>query len=66
MVVEDSEPAIIQLTDVLAQGYRVQVARNGRQALQRMDEAPPEAVILDLMMLEVDGFQVLQAIRWAE
>jgi CheY-like chemotaxis protein/anti-sigma regulatory factor (Ser/Thr protein kinase) len=64
LLVEDSEPAVIQITDILAaRGYRIQVARNGRQALEQIETVLPDAVILDLMMPEVDGFQVLRAIR---
>ena len=64
LIVEDNEPAIIQLTDILhAEGYRIQVARNGREALTCIDQAVPDAMILDLMMPEVDGFEVLQAAR---
>ncbi|MBI5521492.1 MAG: response regulator [Desulfarculus sp.] len=66
LVVEDSEPAIVQLTDILAgQGYQVAVARDGRQALEQVASQKPEAMVLDLMMPEVDGFQVLGAIRSA-
>jgi len=64
LLVEDSQPAVIQLTDILSeQGYRVQVAHNGREALEQIQQAPPDAVILDLMMPEVDGFQVLRMVR---
>jgi len=64
LVVEDNEAAIIQLTDILqAQGYHVQVAHNGREALAQIGQTLPDAAILDLMMPEVDGFAVLQAIR---
>lgn len=64
LIVEDNEPAIIQLTDILeAEGYRIQVARNGKEALERIGQTLPDAMILDLMMPEVDGFEVLKAIR---
>ncbi len=64
LVVEDSEPAAIQLIDILSeQGYRVQVAENGKEALAKINEFPPAAVILDLMMPEMDGFEVLRQIR---
>lgn len=67
LVVEDSEPAAIQLIDILTeQGYRVQVAQNGWEALKRISENPPAAVILDLMMPEMDGFEVLRQIRSSE
>jgi len=55
------------MTDILTeQGYRVQAARNGREALEEIERDLPDAIILDLMMPEVDGFQVLRAIRGAE
>jgi signal transduction histidine kinase/CheY-like chemotaxis protein len=64
LVVEDTEAAIIQLSDILqTQGYQVLVARNGKEALALVEQSPPDAMILDLMMPEVDGFQVLKAIR---
>jgi CheY-like chemotaxis protein/anti-sigma regulatory factor (Ser/Thr protein kinase) len=67
LLVEDSEPAIIQMTDILSKnGYRVKVARNGHEALARIDEALPDGMILDLMMPEMDGFEVLRTIRGTE
>ena len=64
LVVEDSEPAIIQLNDILSgQGYRLQIARNGKEALEQIERVVPDAMILDLMMPEVDGFDVLKAVR---
>jgi len=67
LVVEDNEPAVIQLTDILqTSGYRVQTARNGREAAEQIAKNLPDAVILDLMMPEVDGFQTLREIRSTE
>lgn len=67
LLVEDSEPAIIQMKDILvAQGYQVLTAKNGKEALEKVDITIPDAMILDLMMPEVDGFQVLKTIRSAE
>jgi CheY-like chemotaxis protein len=62
--VEDSEPAVIQMTDILTEhGYQVLKARTGREALAQIALAPPDAMILDLMMPEVDGFAVLRSVR---
>jgi signal transduction histidine kinase/CheY-like chemotaxis protein/CHASE3 domain sensor protein len=64
LLVEDSEPQIIQITDVLREeGYILQVARNGREALEIIKLQVPDAMILDLQMPEVDGFEVLREIR---
>ena len=67
LVVEDSAPAVIQLQDILGeQGYRVLVAGSGREALAVLDETTPDGLILDLMMPEVDGFEVLRMVRARE
>ncbi len=67
LVVEDNESAIIQLTDILSrQGYAVRVARDGKAALSSIELGVPDAMVLDLMMPDVDGFQVLKAIRSVE
>jgi signal transduction histidine kinase/CheY-like chemotaxis protein/HAMP domain-containing protein len=67
LLVEDSEPAIIQMKDILSdQGYNILVARNGREALEKIEENLPDTVILDLMMPELDGFEVLARIRDSE
>jgi signal transduction histidine kinase/CheY-like chemotaxis protein/HAMP domain-containing protein len=64
LIVEDSEPAVIQIKDLLIpEGYHIRVARNGQEALEEINKELPDAVILDLMMPEVDGFTVLKMIR---
>jgi signal transduction histidine kinase/CheY-like chemotaxis protein len=64
LIVEDSEPAIIQLTSILReQGYRFEIARNGKEALDSARIHLPHAIILDLMMPGMDGFDVLEQIR---
>jgi signal transduction histidine kinase/CheY-like chemotaxis protein len=64
LLVEDSEPALIQIKDFLEEsGYEVVVARSGEEAIRAMAIAVPSALILDLMMPGIDGFQVLDIIR---
>jgi CheY-like chemotaxis protein len=63
-LVEDSEPAIIQLKDFLEEiGCQILVAHDGNEGLKIMSEIIPDAIILDLMMPDVDGFEVLRTIR---
>ncbi len=67
LLVEDSEPAIIQIKDFLGEsGYRILVARNGGEALGIIGQTIPDAMILDLMMPGIDGFEVLKTVREAE
>lgn len=67
LLVEDSEPALIQLSDVLQEGgYRMLMARNGHEALESISQTIPDAMILDLMMPGMDGFEVLKTLREEE
>ncbi|MFH2092176.1 MAG: response regulator [Pseudomonadota bacterium] len=64
LMVEDNDAAIIQVKSVLeARGITVDVAHDGQQALDYVQHTIPEGIILDLMMPDIDGFQVLETIR---
>lgn len=41
-------------------GYEVDTAENGRQALQKVKDNPPDLVLLDVMMPDMDGFEVVK------
>jgi len=45
------------------QGYRVVLADNGINALARLSEEPYDAVLLDVMMPEMDGYEVLKRLK---
>lgn len=67
LLVEDSEPVAIQMKDLLgSQGIELRVATNGTSALQLIEEEVPDALILDLMMPGMDGFEVLEKVRASE
>ena len=67
LLVEDSEPAIIQLKDFMEEfGYKLLVAHNAMEGLAIIEETIPDAMILDLMMPDIDGFRMLEMLRNAE
>lgn len=67
LLVEDSEPAIIQLKDFMEEhGCRILVAHNAVEGLAIIEETIPDAMILDLMMPDIDGFKMLEMLRNAE
>ncbi len=45
------------------EGYCIETAEDGRQALAKLEAAPFDLVLLDIVMPELDGFAVLQTIR---
>jgi signal transduction histidine kinase/CheY-like chemotaxis protein len=64
LIVEDTDAMVVQLKYILeAEGYIVDQAKNGTDALTYLVNNSPEAIILDLMMPGVDGFETLRLIR---
>ncbi|BDU74774.1 DNA-binding response regulator [Mesoterricola silvestris] len=64
LVVED-ESRIAELIrmNLEAKEFRVSLAGDGRSALALQRESPPDLVVLDLMLPDMDGFEVLQTLR---
>jgi class 3 adenylate cyclase len=64
LVVDDVEKNARLLADILsARGYEVMKARSGSEALQKLATGKPDLVLLDVMMPEMDGYEVCRAIR---
>jgi DNA-binding response OmpR family regulator len=64
LVVEDNAELAFGLRNNLEiEGYEVEVAGNGAEGLETARRNPPDLVILDLMLPELDGFRVLKGIR---
>ncbi len=64
LVVDDEASIRDSLRMILEyEGYRVDEAANGSEALTRVAGAPPDAVLLDIKMPEMDGLEVLSAFR---
>ena len=64
LIVDDEENFAEMLKDNLEmKGYKVDVALNGEDGLKKMGEVKPNAVVLDIMMPGMNGFQVLRVIK---
>ena len=64
LVVEDEfGVAEVVMTALEDEGYRVVLAANGRQALDRLSEAQPDLIIADFMMPIMDGAAMGKAVR---
>ncbi|MBW9064939.1 response regulator [Rhizobium herbae] len=64
LIIEDDEDARRQWRRILiAEGCDVSEAKNGRAALERLEQALPNLIILDLIMPEMDGFEFLAELR---
>ncbi len=64
LVVDDEKAIRDSLRMILEyEGYQVEEAAGGSQALARVADRPPDAVLLDIKMPEMDGLELLRAFR---
>lgn len=64
LVVEDTITDVIFLKKVLEQeNYDISYAENGKDALTQLEKDPPDLIILDIVLPDMDGFEVCKRIR---
>ena len=65
ILVVDDTPANLQLlvSNLSQHGYHVRAVTDGRLALMAANAAPPDLILLDVMMPNMDGYQVWQALK---
>ena len=64
LIVDDTADNLRLLTGILEQlGYEVRPATSGAQALQAAEHAPPDLVLLDVTMPEMDGYEVCRRLK---
>ena len=64
LVVDDNDMNLTLVAKILElEGYRVVVARNGREAIHAVELSMPDLAILDVMMPDMDGYELCQKLR---
>ena len=65
VLVVDDEPdfALLVQGNLQKEGFDVDVAYNGVEGLEKIKQNPPDAVVLDVMMPEMDGYEVCSAMK---
>ena len=65
ILVVDDDPYILMSLEFLMQknGFDVMVARNGNEALEYLNKQVPHLVLLDIMMPDVDGYEICRHIK---
>lgn len=63
LVVEDNADVALFIEHVLESQYKVVQARNGREGLSKAHEIVPDIIITDLMMPEINGYELCKMIR---
>ncbi|MBR2566395.1 MAG: response regulator transcription factor [Paenibacillus sp.] len=66
LIVDDDEKIVSMLRRGLAfEGYEVRTASNGAEGLSKLMDKEPDLVVLDVMMPQIDGFEVCRRLREA-
>jgi DNA-binding response OmpR family regulator len=65
VLLAEDEPNIVESLSFLLEraGFHVSVARDGREALDAALANPPDVLVLDVMLPELDGYEVLRKLR---
>jgi CheY-like chemotaxis protein len=64
LVVDDLSDNLFLLQTILeAEGYEVDTADNGNLALAKVEDSPPDLILMDVMMPDMNGYEVTQQIR---
>jgi two-component system, OmpR family, response regulator TrcR len=61
----DDEPALTNLVKMALhyEGWTVDVAHNGRDAVAKFDDVDPDVLVLDIMLPDIDGLEILRRVR---
>ena len=65
VLIVDDDPDIVRLVsyNLSHSGYEVQIATSGREALDLVQKQPPDLIVLDVMLPDVDGLEVCRTLR---
>lgn len=64
LLIEDEELILNLLQRKLEkEGYKVLVARNGEEGMEKMRKTPPDIILLDIVMPKMGGFEVMEEVR---
>jgi len=66
LLVEDNSEVARYMREILSEKYRVMYAPNGKDALAKALEYVPDIIVTDLMMPEMDGYQLCRYVRQSE
>lgn len=63
LCVDDTPANIRILVEALKDSYELRVATNGRECLEAVEQAPPDLILLDILMPEMDGYETCARLK---
>ena len=67
LVVDDIATNVLLLKTILGKaGYRIVTATGGREALEKVESESPDLILLDIMMPDMNGYEVIERLKAVE
>ena len=66
LIVDDEKANLIVLTHILSQEYTIYTAKDGQDAINKAGKLLPDLILLDIIMPEMDGYEVLTTLKNTE
>ena len=63
LIIDDEKANIITLTHILSPNYNIHAAKNGKDGIELANTYLPDVILLDIIMPEMDGFEVFSALK---
>jgi len=66
LIIEDHQDVVAYLRSILEKEYQIEIAQNGKIGLEKAVKTVPDIIISDVMMPEMDGYQVCNYLKGGE
>ncbi len=66
LIVDDMLPNLRMLVDILKSEYNIHIAKNGQEAIRSAVEKKPDVILLDVLMPDMDGYEVITVLKGDE
>jgi len=63
LLVDDDASCLLEIIGILRQDYELSTAKNGQAAIERAEKSQPDLIVLDVMMPEMSGFDVIVKLK---
>ena len=63
LIVDDMAENLMLLSDILKEEYEIQVAKSAQKALTIIEKSPPDLLLLDVVMPEMDGYELCTLLK---
>jgi len=66
LIVDDDSSVLLELNEILKSEYKIHAVKDGMSALEKANEYAPDLILLDVVMPDMNGFDVFAELRRSE